>query len=41
MTDIVQAFHRGFVCVAIVAAIAAFVASRMPDVALWERRGIS
>jgi EmrB/QacA subfamily drug resistance transporter len=41
VTDIVQAFHRGFVCVAIVAAIAAFVASRMPDVALWERRGIS
>jgi hypothetical protein len=39
--DIVHAFHRGFVGVAIVAAIAAYVASRMPDVALWEGRGIS
>jgi EmrB/QacA subfamily drug resistance transporter len=38
---IVQAFHRAFVLAALVAATAALVASRMPDVALWERRGNS
>jgi predicted MFS family arabinose efflux permease len=38
---LVHAFHRAFVFAAIVAAIAAVVASRMPDVALWERRGNS
>ena len=41
VSDIVHAFHRGFIGVAIVAALAAFVASRMPDIALWDRRGIS
>jgi len=41
VADIVHAFHRGFIGVAVVAAIAAMVASRMPDVALWDQRGIS
>ena len=34
---VLHAFHRAFLCTGGVAAIAAFVASRMPDVALWER----
>jgi MFS family permease len=38
---IVRAFHRAFVFAAFVAACAAVIASRMPDVALWDRRGIS
>jgi MFS family permease len=33
---VVQAFHRGFVAAAVVAALAAFVASRIPHVKLWE-----
>jgi predicted MFS family arabinose efflux permease len=32
---IVQAFHRAFLIAAAVAALAAYVASRMPDVVLW------
>ena len=38
---IVRAFHRAFIVAAAVAALAAFVASRMPDTALWQRQGIS
>jgi MFS family permease len=38
---LVHAFHRAFMFAAFVAAVAALVASRMPDVALWERRGNS
>jgi EmrB/QacA subfamily drug resistance transporter len=34
---VVRAFHRGFLFAAAVAAIAAFVASRMPHINLWER----
>src|SRR5438067_8520608 len=34
---IVQAFHRAFLLAGCVAAVGAFVASRMPDVALWEK----
>ena len=34
---VLHAFHRAFFCAGCVAAIAAVVASRMPDVALWER----
>jgi len=34
---VLHAFHRAFFCAGCVAAIAAFIASRMPDVALWER----
>ena len=34
---VLHAFHRAFFCAGCVAAIAAAVASRMPDVALWER----
>jgi len=34
---ILHAFHRAFVLAGCVAAIGAFVASRMPDVALWEK----
>jgi len=34
---IVGAFHRAFLFAAAVAAVAAIVASRMPDTALWER----
>jgi EmrB/QacA subfamily drug resistance transporter len=41
VTAIVHAFHRAFIFAAIVAAVAAFIASRMPDVALWEQRGTS
>src|SRR6185503_8773904 len=37
--EIVQAFHRAFLLAAGVAAIAAYIASRMPDTALWERDG--
>ncbi|HET7366138.1 MAG TPA: MFS transporter [Burkholderiales bacterium] len=33
---LIRAFHRAFLVAAAVAAIAAFVASRMPDTALWE-----
>ena len=35
---IVRAFHRAFLLAAGVAALAAFVASRMPDNALWDRQ---
>jgi MFS family permease len=35
---LVQAFHHAFVFAAVVAATAALIASRMPDVALWDRR---
>ena len=38
---ILRAFHRAFLLAACVAAAAAFIASRMPDSTLWERRGIS
>jgi MFS family permease len=38
---LVHAFHYAFVLTALVAATAALIASRMPDVALWERRGFS
>jgi predicted MFS family arabinose efflux permease len=38
---LVHAFHRAFLFAALVAAIAAVVASRMPDTPLWERQGIS
>jgi EmrB/QacA subfamily drug resistance transporter len=34
---VVAAFHRGFLCAAALAAFAAFVASRIPRVTLWER----
>jgi len=37
MDAIVHAFHRAFLVAGAVAAIGAFVASRMPDSALWER----
>ncbi|MGZ5161156.1 MAG: MFS transporter [Burkholderiales bacterium] len=37
MSIVVRAFHRGFLFAAAVAAIAAFVASRMPRINLWER----
>jgi MFS family permease len=33
---VVSAFHRGFLCVAAVAALAAFTARRMPRVHLWQ-----
>jgi MFS family permease len=35
---LVHSFHRAFVLAAIVAAMAAFVASRMPDTALWDKK---
>jgi len=35
---IVRAFHHAFLMAAAVAALAALVASRMPDIALWERQ---
>jgi EmrB/QacA subfamily drug resistance transporter len=35
---LVHAFHHAFVFAALVAAAAALIASRMPDVALWDRR---
>ncbi len=34
---ILHAFHRAFLLAGCVAAVGAFVASRMPDAALWER----
>ena len=34
---ILQAFHRAFLLASLVAAAAAFIASRMPDRALWEK----
>jgi MFS family permease len=34
---VIGAFHRGFLCAAALAALAAFVASRIPRVTLWER----
>ena len=37
MDAVVRAFHRAFLVAGAVAAIGAFVASRMPDSALWER----
>ena len=36
VTVIVHAFHRAFLVAAAVAALAAFIASRMPDRPLWE-----
>jgi MFS family permease len=38
---IVHAFHRAFLFAALVAALAALIASRMPDIALWEQRATS
>jgi MFS family permease len=38
---LLHAFHRAFLLAAIVAALAAFVASRMPDSPLWDKQGIS
>jgi hypothetical protein len=35
----VQAFHWAFIAAAIVAALAAFTASRIPHVKLWEAKG--
>ena len=37
--EIVNAFHRGFLLAAVVAGIAAYVATRMPNRALWENEG--
>ena len=37
INSILHAFHRAFLLAGCVAAVAAFVASRMPDVALWEK----
>jgi EmrB/QacA subfamily drug resistance transporter len=37
MDAVVRAFHRAFLIAGAVAALGAFVASRMPDSALWER----
>ena len=36
---VVHAFHRAFIATAVVAALAAFTASRIPRVKLWERSG--
>jgi MFS family permease len=36
---VVQAFHRAFIAAAVVAAIAAFTASRIPRITLWEGSG--
>ena len=36
---IVQAFHRAFIAAAVVAALAALTASRIPRITLWERSG--
>lgn len=36
---VVQAFHRAFIAAAVVAGIAAFTASRIPRIRLWERGG--
>ena len=38
LASIVRAFHRGFLCVAVLAALAAFTASRIPPIKLWEGR---
>ena len=37
VNGILHAFHRAFLLAGCVAALGAFVASRMPDVALWEK----
>src|SRR6185295_13488891 len=37
VTAILGAFHRAFLLASLVAATAAFIASRMPDRALWEK----
>ena len=37
---IVDAFHRAFLLASGVAVLAAVVASRMPDKALWDKQGI-
>ena len=37
VSGILHAFHRAFLMAGCVAAIGAFVASRMPDVTLWEK----
>ena len=37
VNGILHAFHRAFLLAGCVAAVGAFVASRMPDVALWEK----
>jgi hypothetical protein len=34
---VVRAFHRGFLFAAVVAALAAFTAYRIPRIELWER----
>jgi MFS family permease len=36
VAPIVHAFHRAFLCAAVVAAVAAFTASRIPRVQLWK-----
>ena len=36
---VVYAFHRGFLCAAGVAALAAFTASRIPPITLWQSAG--
>lgn len=36
---VVHAFHIGFVCVGVVAALAAYTASRIPRVTLWKQPG--
>ena len=36
---VVKAFHRAFIAAAVVAALAAFAASRIPRVKLWEGSG--
>ncbi len=35
LANVVRAFHRGFLCVAVLAALAAFAASRVPRITLW------
>ncbi len=35
VAHVVHAFHRGFLCVAVLAGVAAFVASRIPPLSLW------
>jgi hypothetical protein len=34
--DVVRAFHHAFLCVAALAALAAYTASRIPRVTLWQ-----
>jgi MFS family permease len=36
LAPVVHAFHRAFLCAAAVAALAAFTASRIPKVKLWQ-----